>query len=60
MRPTSARMFQIAKQVSPVTSRPWFIAETTITLDGPRSRIVDGRWATREEAEKYLEDKQSS
>lgn len=30
--------------------KPWFVIETNLTSDGPRTRICDGRWGTKEEA----------
>lgn len=38
-------------------SKPYFVAETTWTLDGPRTRICDGRWATDEQARDALKER---
>lgn len=63
-RPTVAKksswpMYQLAEVVSmshteTLPSKPWFIVETYLTSDGPRTRICDGKWATRAEAEDVL------
>lgn len=37
--------------------RPFRIMETNLTIDGPRSRICDGSWATQEQAEAALKEK---
>jgi hypothetical protein len=46
--------YQIAQLVSGPTGReashPWFMMETNLTSDGPRTRLCDGRWKTKEEA----------
>lgn len=39
-------------------SKPYFIAETTYTLDGPRTRIADRRFATEAQARGYIHGKQ--
>ena len=54
-------IFQIAKLVSGLSvhmRRPWFIMETRLTSDGPRTRICDGRWETEEEAQTLLAQKE--
>lgn len=38
-------------------TRPFFIVETYLTLDGPRTRICKGRWNTLVEAEAALKEK---
>jgi hypothetical protein len=43
-------VIQIAEMISPYSAKPFFLVETNITSDGPRSRVCDGRWATQEEA----------
>lgn len=54
-------LFQLAQLVAGPPgadlSRPWFICETVLTSDGPRTRICNGRWKTREEAHAALKDK---
>lgn len=35
----------------------FFILETYLTLDGPRTRICAGRWDTQEQAEAALKEK---
>lgn len=56
-------IYQIAKIVAASHSdvaailRPFRIVETNLTIDGPRSRICDGSWATQEEAEAALKEK---
>lgn len=42
--------FSIGFQYSPETLKPWFVIETTVTSDGPRSRICNGFYAERNEA----------
>lgn len=37
--------------------KPFFILETNLTIDGPRTRVCNGRWATQEEAEAALKEK---
>jgi hypothetical protein len=47
----------------PSSHKPKFkfkICETNFTIDGPRTRFVDGAWATKEEAEEYLKSKLES
>lgn len=39
-------------------SKPYFIAETTYTIDGPRTRIADGRFATEAQARAHVLGKQ--
>lgn len=41
-------------------SRPWFICETVFTSDGLRTRICNGRWAKREDAEAALKEKEDA
>jgi hypothetical protein len=36
---------------------PFFIMETYLTLDGPRTRICSGRWDTQEQADAALKEK---
>lgn len=36
------------------TTKRFFILETTVTSDGPRTRVCDGRWGTQDEAEAEL------
>lgn len=36
--------------------RPWFVFETYWASDGPRTRICEGRYATREEAQQALDE----
>lgn len=38
-------------------SKPWFIVETFMSIDGPRTRICDGRWETEEQARLALSAK---
>lgn len=52
--------FQLARQVQPETSQPWFLMETTFTSDGPRSRLCDGRWTTQEEAQTELDRRKAA
>ncbi len=47
-------LWQIVCQVSPPTRWPFLILETVETMDGPRSRIASGRFATQQEAEEYM------
>ena len=45
-----------------VTSHPrwdYRILETTMTSDGPRTRVCDGRWFKLSEAEEMLRKKQA-
>jgi hypothetical protein len=44
-------LIHIAKQYEPVSPTPWLLLELTFTTDGPRTRVCDGRYASREEAE---------
>lgn len=37
---------------------PWFMVETYYTSDGPRTRICNGRWATLQQAQTALAEKQ--
>jgi hypothetical protein len=41
---------EVAQLVSIWSSKPFFLVETNITSDGPRTRVCDGRWATQDEA----------
>lgn len=57
--------FQIAQLVAgppgdPAWLRPWFICETVITSDGPRTRICNGRWRTEEQAQRALKEKEDA
>jgi len=38
-------------------SKPWFVCETTWTLDGPRTRTCDGRWKTAEQAREAMAER---
>jgi len=54
-RPSSSRfpIFRVAELVSgpePIGKR-FFVVETTLTSDGPRDRICDGRWDTEQQAQ---------
>lgn len=40
-----------------VLNKPFFIMETYLTLDGPRTRICSGRWDTQEQADAALKEK---
>jgi hypothetical protein len=42
--------YEILRQVTPRTQRPFRIIETLDTKDGPRSRVCNGTWATLDEA----------
>jgi hypothetical protein len=42
-----------------VLNKPFFILETYLTLDGPRTRMCNGRWGTQEQAEAALKEKMS-
>lgn len=48
--------FEIFKSMKVGVTRPFRIIETTETFDGPRSRIVDGTWASWREAAQRLRD----
>lgn len=50
-------IIQIAQQMFPRTPHPFFITETVLTTDGPRTRICDGRYKTYEEADAELKKK---
>jgi hypothetical protein len=41
----------IFEQLEPRVSMPFRLVETMITTDGYRSRICNGAWASRDEAE---------
>jgi hypothetical protein len=45
------RWLHIIQQVHPQTARPWRLLETIDTVDGPRTRVCDGCFTSREEAE---------
>lgn len=32
--------------------KPYILLETHLTFDGPRTRVVDGRWTSAEEAQR--------
>lgn len=40
-------------------SHPWFICETVLTSDGPRTRICNGRYKTEAEAWDVLKHKET-
>ena len=46
--------FEILKSMKVGAKLPFRIIETTQTMDGPRSRICDGMWATWKEAADHL------
>lgn len=46
--------FEILKSMKVGVTKPFRIIETADTLDGPRSRICDGTWASWKEAAEYL------
>lgn len=48
------RRFDILKSMTVGDRLPFLIIETTETLDGPRSRICDGRWASWKDAADHL------
>ena len=48
------RRFEILKSMAVGDKLPFRIIETSETMDGPRSRICDGRWASWKEAADYL------
>lgn len=35
--------------------RPWFIIERVATSDGVRTRVCDGFWATKREAQQHCD-----
>lgn len=37
---------QIAQIITPNEKNKWFLLETTVTTDGFRTRVCDGRWDT--------------
>ena len=45
----------INKQIHPATHNPYFLSETVMTVDGPRSRLMAGRYETAERAIAELE-----
>jgi hypothetical protein len=52
--------FQLAKLVDGTPDRkPWFIIETHITSDGPRTRVCDGRWPNDAEAAHEMRKRQA-
>lgn len=53
-----ARLFNIVKQVSPESPRPYRIHETYITSDGFRTRICNGAFTTLEAAQSWMEQLQ--
>jgi hypothetical protein len=42
---------QLCEMHAPFAVRRWFLCEVTFTTDGPRTRVCDGRYESREEAE---------
>lgn len=52
--------FAIFRQEFPHHSRPYRLVEVYATSDGPRTRICDGLFATREEAMIELERKNNA
>jgi hypothetical protein len=52
-------LLQLYKQISPETRIPFRIIETYETVDGLRSRVVDGGWKTEEEAREALKLKEN-
>lgn len=44
------RSLFLYRQVVPETSQPFRFLETVMTADGPRTRVVDGVYATIDEA----------
>lgn len=51
-------IFQLYKQISPETFRPYRIVETVFTSDGPRSRLCIETYATENIALKAIEIKE--
>jgi hypothetical protein len=47
--------FALCEQLAPQSSHPFFIVETLSSYDGPRSRVVEGRFRTKAEAMSALE-----
>lgn len=41
-------------------SKRWFLVETNWTVDGPRTRICDGRYETEEEAKVALSKREGA
>lgn len=58
-QPHHLHHYQLAQLVAGPPGEPsigqWFITEVTITSDGYRTRICDGRWPTRERAQAELD-----
>jgi len=50
--------FNILKQITPIVPNPYIITETTITTDGPRTRICDGRFTSEKIALEMLKSKE--
>lgn len=57
-------IYVVAKCVSTPSGvsldKPFFLMETYLTLDGPRTRMCDGRWHTQEAAEIVLKEKMNA
>lgn len=51
-------MFGLFEQHWPKSPRPWMLLETYISADGPRTRIVNEKFETREFAEKRMHNLQ--
>lgn len=51
-------IYQIAKITIPETPKPWLILETNLTIDGPRTRIINGRFSTQEAAIIAVQEKE--
>lgn len=52
--------YKIALQVDPPHPQPYIIIETFATLNGPRTRICDDRFASIDEARAYLPKRRKS
>lgn len=46
----------LLRQVEPYSPRPWRLAETIFTSDGPRTRFLDGSWKAEEEAMAHMKE----
>lgn len=47
----------IAAPLGADISKPYFVCETTWTLDGPRTRTCDGRWASAQQARDAMKER---
>ena len=49
---------QICEMHKPFAVNRWFLCEITFTTDGPRTRVCDGRYASREAAQAAYDERE--